>query len=159
MKQSLFQECFAAFCSGLASNTGLELLDLRNNQLTHQVSHKYWQTHFDNLDKYIFLKLLVFCMLWVISFLGALRYGLEAVYPDKPASLIIRLLCGLLQNHTYKVAQAVISLSSALRLNTTLKLLGKWINCMASFYNWMNIEQCYQIIWANRVLLQKLAKV
>ena len=63
MKQSLFQECFAAFCSGLASNTGLELLDLRNNQLTHQVRQNIRQMPFDNLDKYIFLKLLAFWML------------------------------------------------------------------------------------------------
>ena len=53
LNQSLFQECFAAFCSGLASNTGLELLDLRNNQLTHQVSHELGQINLAILDKYI----------------------------------------------------------------------------------------------------------
>ena len=46
LNHPLFQECFAAFCSGLASNTGLELLDLRNNQLTHQVGDNFGQVHF-----------------------------------------------------------------------------------------------------------------
>ena len=31
------QECFSGLCCGLSSNRGLEVLDLRNNQLNHQV--------------------------------------------------------------------------------------------------------------------------
>ena len=32
----LDQDCFLGLCAGLASNKGLQVLDLRNNQLTHQ---------------------------------------------------------------------------------------------------------------------------
>ena len=32
----LDQDCFAGLCAGLASNKGLQVMDLRNNQLTHQ---------------------------------------------------------------------------------------------------------------------------
>ena len=32
----LDQDCFSGLCAGLASNKGLQVMDLRNNQLTHQ---------------------------------------------------------------------------------------------------------------------------
>ena len=32
----LEEDCFAGLCAGLASNKGLQVMDLRNNQLTHQ---------------------------------------------------------------------------------------------------------------------------
>ena len=32
----LDQDCFAGLCAGLASNKGVQVMDLRNNQLTHQ---------------------------------------------------------------------------------------------------------------------------
>ena len=32
----LDQDCFAGLCAGLASNKGLQVIDLRNNQLSHQ---------------------------------------------------------------------------------------------------------------------------
>ena len=32
----LDQDYFAGLCAGLASNKGLQVMDLRNNQLTHQ---------------------------------------------------------------------------------------------------------------------------
>jgi Ran GTPase-activating protein (RanGAP) involved in mRNA processing and transport len=32
----LEQDCFAVLCAGLGSNKGLQVMDLRNNQLTHQ---------------------------------------------------------------------------------------------------------------------------
>ena len=32
----LDQDCFSGLCAGLATNKGLQVLDLRNNQLTHQ---------------------------------------------------------------------------------------------------------------------------
>ena len=32
----LDQDCFLGLCAGLASNKGLQVLDLRNNQITHQ---------------------------------------------------------------------------------------------------------------------------
>ena len=32
----LDQDCFAGLCAGRGSNKGLQVLDLRNNQLTHQ---------------------------------------------------------------------------------------------------------------------------
>ena len=36
MQLNITQDCFAGLCAGLASNKGLQVLDLRNNQLTHQ---------------------------------------------------------------------------------------------------------------------------